>query len=67
MERGTISVISNLGELEHAFPLPRGARVLLASRRIAQTEGGAIVLPPDSVAVLADRNPSEMPDRLSRS
>jgi maltooligosyltrehalose trehalohydrolase len=66
MERGTISVICNLGELEHGFGVPSGAGVLLRSREIARTEEGAIVLPPDTVAVLADRNPSEMPDRLSR-
>ncbi len=31
MERGTISVICNLGELEHGFGVPSGASVLLAS------------------------------------
>jgi maltooligosyltrehalose trehalohydrolase len=65
MERGTVGVICNLGELEQGFSVPSRASVLLASRPIAHTEEGAIVLPPDTVAVLA-LNPSEMPDRLSR-
>jgi maltooligosyltrehalose trehalohydrolase len=66
MERGPVGVICNLGELEQGFSVQSGASVLLASRRIAHSEEGAIVLPPDTVAVLAHRNLSEMPDRLSR-
>ncbi len=61
MERGTISVIANLGELEHAFRVPRGASVLLRSRETAPAQEGTIVLPSGAVAVLAD--PSEVADR----
>ena len=53
MDRGTISTICNLGEAERAFHIPRGAGVLLASRPIARSEEDAIVLPADTVAVLA--------------
>jgi maltooligosyltrehalose trehalohydrolase len=65
MKRGTIDVICNLGEADHLFQIPRGASVLLASRPIAGAEEDAIVLPSDTVAVIAGANPSEMPDRLS--
>ncbi len=54
MERGAISVLGNLAEKEQTFGIARGANVLLASRSIAHIEKSAIMLPPDSVAVLAD-------------
>ena len=67
MERGTVGVICNLGEVDRSFPLPLGTSVLLASRGIEAAESDAVVLPPDTVAVVAYRNPSEMSDCLSRS
>ena len=53
VDRGTISTICNLGKAERTFQIPRGAGVLLASRPIASKEEDAIVLPADTVAVLA--------------
>jgi maltooligosyltrehalose trehalohydrolase len=67
MERGTVGVICNLGEVDRSFPLPLGASVLLASRGIETAKSDAVVLPPDTVAVVAYRNPSEMSDSLARS
>ncbi len=67
IERGTISVVCNLGELDQVFRISRGSAVLLTSRSIASMEEDAIVLPPDTVAVIAGANPSEMPDSRARS
>jgi maltooligosyltrehalose trehalohydrolase len=66
IERGTIEVLCNLGELDQVFRVSSGAEILLASRSIARTEEDAIVLPPDTVAVIAGSNPSEMPDCRAR-
>jgi maltooligosyltrehalose trehalohydrolase len=65
MERGTIGVICNLSGVDHSFPVPREAGVLLSSRPIARTEEGAVVVPPDTVAVIATPEPSEVTDCLA--
>jgi hypothetical protein len=51
MSRGIIVVICNLGE-EYRFPLPPGARILLASPAISHADQGSVMLPQDSVIIL---------------
>jgi len=65
MERGTISVICNVGEADHSFPVPRGAELLLSSSGTPAAGKDLIVLSPDTVALFAAPDSSEMPDRLS--
>jgi maltooligosyltrehalose trehalohydrolase len=57
MDRGTIAVICNLGEPDHAFIVPPESKVLLASRTLLQSIGGEVTLPPDTIAVLASPAP----------
>jgi maltooligosyltrehalose trehalohydrolase len=52
MERGSISVICNLGEAEHTFRVPEGSRVLLASSEAVSLMNELVTLMPDTVAVL---------------
>ncbi|HEX4756604.1 MAG TPA: malto-oligosyltrehalose trehalohydrolase [Terracidiphilus sp.] len=52
MDRGTISVIFNLGERDHEFPVPHGNEVVLASRHLSQAEAAKINVRPDTVAVI---------------
>ena len=52
MERGSITVCCNLGKGKHAFPVAKGGRVILVSREGVQVKDGALMLPPDSVAVV---------------
>lgn len=52
MDRGTISVICNLGKHDHEVRVAEGCEVVLASRRMPQIEAGNIKLPPDTVAVI---------------
>lgn len=52
MERGEISVLCNLGD-ERAFPIQSAASLLLASRGVDSTQKNSIVLPRDTLAVLA--------------
>jgi hypothetical protein len=65
MKRGHVEVICNLGEADRTFEVACGAGVLLASRDTRPTGKDAIVLSPNSVAVVAAPSPSEMPDRFS--
>ena len=55
MDRGSISVLLNLGVVERVFRVPRDARVLLASRPVARTGDDSISVPPVTVAVIAAR------------
>jgi maltooligosyltrehalose trehalohydrolase len=52
MERGSISVICNLGERDHVLSFAAGAEVVLASREGISAQKGSVTLPPDSVAVV---------------
>jgi maltooligosyltrehalose trehalohydrolase len=52
IQRGTISVISNLGASERAFVVSPESEVLLSSRAVPKNAGGEVVLPPDTIAVL---------------
>lgn len=52
MERGEISVICNLGN-ERSFAVQEGASLLLASRGIGSRRQNAVLLPADTLAVLA--------------
>jgi maltooligosyltrehalose trehalohydrolase len=52
MERGTISVICNLGAEDFSYPVAPSSRLELASRQSLQIAESAIRLPPDSIAVL---------------
>ncbi len=58
VDRGAIKVICNLGAGPHRFPIPGGAQVLMASK-MTPREDDAIVLPPDSVAILRKRGNGE--------
>jgi maltooligosyltrehalose trehalohydrolase len=61
MVRRNIAVICNLGE-EHRFALAAGARVLLASQSIFQTDHDSIALPQDSVVILETALYAEVPN-----
>lgn len=52
MERGSISVLCNLGTSEHTFSLPKGAEVVLVSRGRVSAWEGTIVLPSDTIAIV---------------
>jgi maltooligosyltrehalose trehalohydrolase len=51
-ERGSILVCCNLGGTQREFELPKGSRILMASRDLAEVSDSALVLPPDTVAIL---------------
>jgi len=51
-ERGSILVCCNLGGTQREFELPKGNRILMASRDLAEVSDSALVLPPDTVAIL---------------
>ena len=52
VERGTISILCNLGAQDNVFSVPHAASILLASRTV-QIGTNEIELPPDSVAVVS--------------
>jgi maltooligosyltrehalose trehalohydrolase len=52
MERGDITVSCNLGDTERTFSVPEGGRVVLGSRGIPLVLDGAVMLPPNTVAVI---------------
>jgi hypothetical protein len=54
MDRGGVRVLANLGPQEVGFEAPDGFRVALVSREIAGIDGGTIVLPPNTLAVLSN-------------
>jgi maltooligosyltrehalose trehalohydrolase len=53
VERGTITVICNLGTENRQFLLPKHGRIVLRSRAGVQIDDGAVSLPPDSVVVIS--------------
>ncbi len=53
MERGDMRVICNLGKSGCNFPLREGDRLLLSSRSNPPASGSALILPPDTVAVIS--------------
>lgn len=53
MERGTISVLCNLGTQDCVLPLPEFTSLELASRENIRVSNDSINLPPDSVAVVS--------------
>jgi len=55
IERGTITVICNLGSENRRFPLTRRAQVLLASRDEIQIDDGSISIRPDTVVIIGAR------------
>src|SRR5580692_8747299 len=55
MERGTISVFSNLGAAEKTFEVPQSSILELASHNTIRIVENTISLPRDSVAVLSGR------------
>jgi maltooligosyltrehalose trehalohydrolase len=52
MERGDITVSCNLGDTERTFSVPEGGRVVLGSRGIPLVLDGAVMLPPNTIAVI---------------
>ena len=52
MERGNLTVICNLGAAERSFAVAQSSSLELASKNAIRLEGGAVYLPPDSVAVI---------------
>jgi len=54
IERGTISVLCNVGAQENVLTIPQPASVVLASPTV-RTGGNEITLPPDSVAIVEAR------------
>jgi maltooligosyltrehalose trehalohydrolase len=52
VERGTVTVLSNLGPAEKIFPVPQSSFLELASHQSIRIAGSAVTLPRDAVAVL---------------
>jgi maltooligosyltrehalose trehalohydrolase len=57
MQRGTITAICNLGISEHSFAVPPESTILLASRAAPQNVAAKVMLPPNTIAVLAGPGP----------
>ncbi|MFC5863300.1 malto-oligosyltrehalose trehalohydrolase [Acidicapsa dinghuensis] len=53
MERGSITLICNLGNAEYAYPLPDGANIILGSRPNLVPNNSSLKLPPNTAAVLS--------------
>ena len=53
MDRGAVLTLANLGQEDASFDVPDGFRVVLVSREIAGIDGGKIVLPANTLAVLS--------------
>jgi 1,4-alpha-glucan branching enzyme len=66
MERGSISIICNLGEKEKLFSASQPSSVVLASRSEITIGDHGVNLPPDTVAVLSGTL-SEVPNCFARS
>jgi maltooligosyltrehalose trehalohydrolase len=52
LRRRDIQAHCNLGSGHHVFPVEKGATVILASRAGFEIRNSAILLPPDSIAIL---------------
>jgi len=53
MDRGGVQVLANLGDEDASFDVPEGFRVALASRDGVGVDGGTILLPAKTLAVLS--------------
>jgi len=58
VQRGSITILCNLGESAHSFPFAAKGQVLLASDRNASVEGSKLILPSDSVAIVRTESES---------
>ena len=56
IERGDIGFHCNLGDKERLFPLPKGAKVVLSSQRVAPVKNGAVMLPTNSVVIVSSES-----------
>jgi maltooligosyltrehalose trehalohydrolase len=61
IERGDILAHCNLGESDHSFRAPGGATLLLSSLPGIAIRESTITLPPDTVAILKQEDPSSYP------
>jgi maltooligosyltrehalose trehalohydrolase len=52
MDRDSISLACNLGDVVHAHPLPKGAKLVLSSRAGLVFENGSVKIPPDTTVVI---------------
>ncbi len=52
MQRGSITVLCNLGSGNHSFELPQSCELVLSSRGDVTLNGPALDLPPDTAAIL---------------
>jgi maltooligosyltrehalose trehalohydrolase len=61
VRRGPVVVACNLSDIAQRVPagLGRSSKLLLASQDDVQLTGGAVALPPDSVAILISEESSE--------
>ncbi|MGD0911862.1 MAG: malto-oligosyltrehalose trehalohydrolase [Terracidiphilus sp.] len=57
MERGTVTVICNLGDREQRFAMSQESRVVLASQSAIQVSHSQLVVLPESVAVVSECAP----------
>ena len=53
MKRGLVHVALNLGKGTKSFPMPDGAKLLLASNASVTVDSGQVLLPPDTLAILS--------------
>ena len=57
VERGTVTVICNLGDREQRFAMSQESRVVLASQSAIQVSHSQLVVLPESVAVVSECAP----------
>jgi maltooligosyltrehalose trehalohydrolase len=61
IDRGSITLICNLGESNHPVSLPDGSEIVLASRGVSPGRVTNLALPPDSVAIIRKSGPVNSP------
>jgi maltooligosyltrehalose trehalohydrolase len=60
MERGAVTVVCNLGEERMEFENPRYLSLVMASRADVKSNRRAVVLPPDTLAILSTEKLSKV-------
>jgi len=60
MERGAVTVVCNLGEERMEFENPKHLPLVLGSRADVKAAKSAVLLPPDTLAILSTEKVSQV-------
>jgi maltooligosyltrehalose trehalohydrolase len=60
MERGAVTVVCNLGEEQMEFENPKHLLLVMASHKKVRATKNAVVLPPDTLAILSTEKASQV-------